>query len=267
MNKKDKLDPKSPFAKLASVKEKLAKEEEARAGAKDGRGPHPKTTARAGAARGGGGPGGPSADGTSPAPPGRGPHQDQTEDERLAFHRMMSGVTPLDSPKGRVAKKDVPPSSAMAARATAEQARAAAAAEAEEVHARLRALVTGDRAFETHDDGRRVEGRRIDVPQPMLRKLRQGIFPIDARVDLHGLGASDARQAVETFVREKRAAGEKCLLIVHGKGEHSPRGQGVLRHEMAGWLAEGPASEHVAAFATATRDDGGEGAVYVLLRR
>jgi DNA-nicking Smr family endonuclease len=180
---------------------------------------------------------------------------------------MMSGVTPLDSLKGRVAKKDVLPSSAMAARATAEQARAAAAAEAEEVHARLRALVAGDRAFETHDDGRRVEGRRIDVPQPMLRKLRQGMFPIDARVDLHGLGAGDARQAVETFVREKRAAGEKCLLIVHGKGEHSPRGQAVLRHEIAGWLAEGPASEHVAAFATATRDDGGEGAVYVLLRR
>jgi DNA-nicking Smr family endonuclease len=180
---------------------------------------------------------------------------------------MMSGVTPLDSPKGRVAKKEVPASSAMAKRATAEQARAAAAAEAEEVHARLRALVTGDRAFETHDDGRRVEGRRIDVPQPMLRKLRQGMFPIDARVDLHGLGANEARQAVEAFVREKRAAGEKCLLVVHGKGEHSPRGQGVLRHEIAGWLAEGPASEHVAAFATATRDDGGEGAVYVLLRR
>jgi len=54
---------------------------------------------------------------------------------------------------------------------------------------------------------------------------------------------------------------------VHGKGDHSPRGHGVLRLEIAGWLAEGAASEHVAAFATATNDDGGEGAVYVLLRR
>jgi DNA-nicking Smr family endonuclease len=246
MTKKERVDPKSPFAKLAGVKEKLAKEEEAQAGAK-------KAPVRVEAPRGQSGP--------------RGPSEDEAEDERLAFHRMMSGVTPLDSPKGRVAKKDVPASSTMAKRATAEQARAAAAAEAEEVHARLRALVTGDRAFETHDDGRRVEGRRIDVPQPMLRKLRQGMFPIDARVDLHGLGATEARQAVEAFVREKRAAGEKCLLIVHGKGDHSPRGQGVLRHEIAGWLAEGSASEHVAAFATATRDDGGEGAVYVLLRR
>jgi DNA-nicking Smr family endonuclease len=54
---------------------------------------------------------------------------------------------------------------------------------------------------------------------------------------------------------------------VHGKGEHSPRGHAVLRGEIAAWLSQSAASEHVAAFATATDDDGGEGAVYVLLRR
>jgi DNA-nicking Smr family endonuclease len=248
---KDKIDPKSPFAKLLVVKEKLVKDEEAKAAAK-------KTPGR--------------PDATRPAPSaakapvyGHGPEDE--EDERHAFHRMMSGVQPLDSPKGRVGKKEASVIGAKPAKVTAEEAKAAAEAEAEEVHARLRALVSGDRAFETHDDGRRVEGRRIDVPQPMLRKLRQGMFPIDARVDLHGLGAREAREAVESFVREKRAGGEKCLLIVHGKGEHSPRGQAVLRHEIAGWLAEGSASEHVAAFATAAREDGGEGAVYVLLRR
>jgi DNA-nicking Smr family endonuclease len=238
--KKDKVDPKSPFAKLAVVKEKLAKEEEAR------------TAPRRPAAR---------------VEPSRSSSSDAAEDDRLSFHRMMSGVTPLESQKGRVSRKESPRGGELAARANAEKARAAAAAEAEEVHARLRSLVDGQRTFETHDDGRRVEGRRIDVPQPMLRKLRQGLFPIDARIDLHGLSGGDAREAVEAFVREKRAAGEKCLLVVHGKGEHSPRGNAVLRHEISGWLAEGPASEHVAAFATATRDDGGEGAVYVLLRR
>ena len=106
MKKKDKLDPKSPFAKLAGVKEKLAKEEEARAGST-------RAPARAETPRGSSGPRGPSADGTYPAPPGRGPRQDEAEEERLAFHRMMSGVTPLESLKGRVAKKDVPPSSAI----------------------------------------------------------------------------------------------------------------------------------------------------------
>jgi DNA-nicking Smr family endonuclease len=66
---------------------------------------------------------------------------------------------------------------------------------------------------------------------------------------------------------ELRARGERCVLVIHGKGDHSPRGAGVLRGEIAAWLSQGASSEQVAAFATAQRDDGGEGAVYVLLRR
>jgi DNA-nicking Smr family endonuclease len=57
------------------------------------------------------------------------------------------------------------------------------------------------------------------------------------------------------------------VLVVHGKGQHSPRGMGVLRGEIAAWLSQGASSEHVAAFATSSVADGGEGAVYVLLRR
>jgi DNA-nicking Smr family endonuclease len=55
--------------------------------------------------------------------------------------------------------------------------------------------------------------------------------------------------------------------VIHGKGAHSPQGAGVLRGEIGAWLSQGKASEHVAAFSTATAHDGGEGAVYVLLRR
>jgi DNA-nicking Smr family endonuclease len=57
------------------------------------------------------------------------------------------------------------------------------------------------------------------------------------------------------------------VLVIHGKGEHSPQGLSVLRGETAAWLSQGPSSEHVAAFATAREVDGGEGAAYVLLRR
>jgi len=54
---------------------------------------------------------------------------------------------------------------------------------------------------------------------------------------------------------------------VHVKGEHSPGRVGVLRGEIAAWLSQGTASAHVEAFATAQPEDGGEGAVYVLLAR
>ncbi|HEY8091590.1 MAG TPA: Smr/MutS family protein [Polyangiaceae bacterium] len=241
MTAKKKPDPKSPFAALRSVKEELAKKDAEKAAGKK---PVP---AKGKIAK---------------------PIKVDAEEERLSFHRMMSGVQPLEAKKGRVpVSAQVPPSGELVPRARAEQAKAAIATEEDAVHEHLRALVEGKERFEVQDDGRRVEGRRLDLPADVLRKLRRGLVPIDARLDLHGLGASDARGAVEGFLRSKRAAGERCVLVVTGKGDHSPRGQPVLRGEIAAWLSQGPASEHVAAFVTAARDDGGEGAVYVLLRR
>ena len=105
------------------------------------------------------------------------------------------------------------------------------------------------------------------MPFDALRRLRRGLLPIDARVDLHGSTAREARTQLELFLRTMRTRGERCVLVIHGKGAHSPDGTGVLRGEISAWLSQGPASEHVAAFATATGGDGGEGAVYVLLRR
>jgi DNA-nicking Smr family endonuclease len=64
-----------------------------------------------------------------------------------------------------------------------------------------------------------------------------------------------------------RARGERCVLVIHGKGQHSAGGIGVLRGEIAAWLSQGACSASVAAFATARGDDGGEGAMYVLLRK
>jgi DNA-nicking Smr family endonuclease len=92
-------------------------------------------------------------------------------------------------------------------------------------------------------------------------------MPIDARLDLHGMGMDAARFRLESFLRTTRARGERCVLVIHGKGEHSPGGVGLLRGEIAAWLSQRASSEHVAAFATARREDGGEGAMYVLLRR
>lgn len=187
------------------------------------------------------------------------------DEDRYALERMMSGVTPLGSIARRIplSEQTLPSSRIDARRAhAAGQARA----EAESVHAHLRALVEGGR-FEVEDDGQRVEGRRMDVPPEALRKLRHGLFPVDARIDLHGLRAAEAEEALDQFLREKRALGERCVLVVHGKGQHSPGGVGVLRGEIAAWLSQGRPSVHVLAFATALRGDGGEGAAYVLLIR
>ncbi|MGA2448417.1 MAG: Smr/MutS family protein [Polyangiaceae bacterium] len=199
----------------------------------------------------------------APASP-RNSTPDGPEDEALLLHRMFAGVRPLARPYERVSKQAIERSTSVDN--LAQRGREVAAAEAEAVHEHLRALVEGKARFEVTDDGLRVEGRRSDVPLDVLRRLRRGLMPIDSRVDLHGLSASEARAQIETFLATMRARHERCVLIIHGKGLHSPSGASVLRGEITAWLSQGQVSQHVAAFATADAQDGGEGATYVLLR-
>ena len=249
-----------PFGALEALKKQLEADEKAKAEAKlaaKAAGRAPPVTSASGPPRS--------------AKLKRVPEQSAAEaaEEALSFHRMMSGVAPLDQSRGRIPKTQstLDRSSAQAIAARRASADSAAETEAAAVHEHLRTLIEDKARFELSDDGRRVEGRRVDLPPDALRKLRRGLLPIDARLDLHGLRAGDAREAVDAFLRDKRERGERCVLLVHGKGEHSPGGVGVLRGEVAAWLSQGAASQHVAAFATATDADGGEGALYVLLRR
>jgi DNA-nicking Smr family endonuclease len=249
MSKKKEKIPDGPFAKLGELKKKLAAEEEAaktkpkapgyeRAKAK----PSPASATRADTPRG----------------------VESIGDEDLSFHRLMSGVVPIEGGKSRVGLTATTGPSNVAQRLA--QGKQARAKEEEDAHEHLRALAFGGQRFEVTDDGARVEGRRSDVPPDLMRKLRRGMLPIDARLDLHGMRAEQARDVVTAFLRDKRTRGERCVLVIHGRGDHSP-GPAVLRGEIATWLSQTTASEHVAAFATAADADGGEGAVYVLLRR
>jgi DNA-nicking Smr family endonuclease len=186
-------------------------------------------------------------------------------DDDMTFHRMMSGVTPLDAgSKSRVPMTtDVRPGEQ---RVKAAELQNRARAEAEAAIAHLHSIVDDAARFEVSDDGKRVEGRRVDAAPDLVRSLRRGMLPIDGRLDLHGLTAEQAQAKLVEFLGTMRARNERCVLVIHGKGERVP-GSGVLRGEIAAWLSQGKAREHVMAFATARDDDGGEGAVYVALRR
>jgi DNA-nicking Smr family endonuclease len=245
-----------PFDVLRALKDEMARAEEARKAAKGAKGAKSA-------------PGGTSAraPGPVPAPAAKGGHGAAREDDALALHRMYAGVVPLDRKHERVSRQALDRAAAGAGRDAAARAVARAAAEADAVREHLRALIEGPARFEVSDDGVRVEGRRIDLAPDALRRLRRGLLPVDGRLDLHGMDAGEARAALEKFLAQMRARGERCVLVIHGKGLHSDGGTPVLRGEIGAWLSQGAASQHVAAFATARGEDGGEGAVYVLLRR
>jgi DNA-nicking Smr family endonuclease len=136
-----------------------------------------------------------------------------------------------------------------------------------DARAALHMLVAEGVRFEVTDDGERIEGRRDDVDPREVRRLRRGAYTIDGRLDLHGMTAAEARQHVESFVRKRRGDGDRVIALIVGRGNHSPRGIGVLRGEIAAWLSQGPVAHHIAAFASAPEDDGGPGVVLALLAR
>jgi len=68
------------------------------------------------------------------------------------------------------------------------------------------------------------------------------------------------------FLSNQQAAGRRCILVITGKGSGSG-GSGVLRAQVPHWLNEGGNRELVLAFDYARPRDGGQGALYVLLKR
>lgn len=131
----------------------------------------------------------------------------------------------------------------------------------------LRALVSGDAPFDLSDSDEFIEGRVAGLDHKIVLKLRRGEFAVQGHVDLHGLKRDEAKREVEHFIRASRLAGKRCVLVVHGRGLHSKDNVPVLKEAVRGWLATQRFARHVLAFATAKPEDGGAGAIYVLLRR
>ncbi len=98
-----------------------------------------------------------------------------------------------------------------------------------------------------------------------LRELKAGKIRPDSTLDLHGLDRRQARKLVHDGIRQASLAGERCVLVVAGRGHHSPGGVSVLRDELPDWLSDRALDGIVAAFAPAITPDGGQGALYVLL--
>ena len=105
--------------------------------------------------------------------------------------------------------------------------------------------------------------RRPGVGTDVTRKLRKGEWSIQGEIDLHGLRREDAREALAGFIREAHRRGWRCVRVVHGKGLGSPGKTPVLKGKVQGWLIQ---KNEVMAFVQARADEGGAGALVVLLK-
>ena len=105
-----------------------------------------------------------------------------------------------------------------------------------------------------------VEGYRRELGPRVIARLRG---KPRATLDLHGARVASARASVARFLARARAG--TLVLIVVGKGRHSPAGEAVLAREIGAWLSTGSPARRVVAFCTAPPELGGSGGVLVLL--
>ncbi len=114
------------------------------------------------------------------------------------------------------------------------------------------------------------EGPREDWEFALDRRTREriksGHLAIDGTLDLHGLTQEEAVAALDNFLWQAWREGRRCLLVVTGKGT-ARDGGGVLRSAVPRWLEESSHRERLIGIGIAYPEHGGEGALYVLLRR
>jgi len=117
----------------------------------------------------------------------------------------------------------------------------------------------------------RAEG----LDRQTARQLAKGRLEVEARLDLHGLRQRDAHAQLHRFLMQARARGLRHVLVITGKGAppqaptsfYEEEERGVLRNAVPRWLAEPDLAPLVVSFAPAPRPLGGDGALYVRLRK
>jgi DNA-nicking Smr family endonuclease len=169
------------------------------------------------------------------------------EDDDDLFRQAMRGVAPL-KPDNRVRHKPAPRKSPVQ-------------------HAQSEPAVSEERftqgMLEEECPDRLYFERAGGAQKSVLKKLRTGKLPVDSTQDLHGLSVEEARLQLAGFMDECRQFGYRHVIIIHGKGFRS-QSRPVIKPLVNRWLRQ---ADEVLAFCSARPEDGGTGAVYVLLRK
>ena len=170
-------------------------------------------------------------------------HSDEA-DSRL-FREFVQGAEPLDLDQTEPYRLQPPP-------VPIEQPA--------ELDDRTERAELSEAEVETHDF---LLFARAGVQKRLLADLQRGYIEVGLELDLHGLTTAYAREVLDEFLGECARRRVRCARIIHGKGYRSEQRQPVLKRKVNYWLR---LEEQVLAFCSATRRDGGTGAVYVLLR-
>lgn len=117
------------------------------------------------------------------------------------------------------------------------------------------------------------EKPNIAMDYKAYKKMKSGKITPESRIDLHGLTLAQAHPRLIGFIQDSAHQGRRLVLVITGKGRISaddgpiPARPGVLRHQVPHWLNSMPLKPLIMQINEANRKHGGQGAIYVYLRR
>ena len=176
--------------------------------------------------------------------------ESQERHERELFARTVGRVTPLRAV--RRAERSAPRPSSEPRQRQLDDAAVLREALSDEMDV--------ERLLETDEA---LSYRRSGLGPEVVRKLRRGVWVVQAELDLHGLRTDAARERLARFIHTATRREWRCVRIVHGKGHGSPGRVPVLKQKVHRWLVQ---KDEVLAFVQARASDGGAGALLVLLK-
>lgn len=191
-----------------------------------------------------------------------------TPDEEDLWRHVVDRVPPLQRPRAQNVTLSVAPSvSKVPARVAAEDPPPPQAAR------RWQPLIT------TPTPRPQLTPPVDEFDRKRLKRIATGRLEIEGRLDLHGLRESEAHLRLRGFLRQAQAQGRRTVLVITGKGradddpyapfdfgaDRAPRG--VLKRNVPRWLGEPDLALIVVSFTSAHIRHGGDGALYVHLRR
>ena len=105
------------------------------------------------------------------------------------------------------------------------------------------------------------------IERPTRRKIAKGRIGIDARIDLHEMTQATAHSVLAGFLSQAQAMGMRHVLVITGRGGIAGGSRGILRRVVPQWFASPQFRSLVSGFESAERHHGGDGALYVRVRR
>ena len=109
--------------------------------------------------------------------------------------------------------------------------------------------------------------KTLGIDRKLDKKLKNGDFKIDLKLDFHGLTLEQAFNSLLYNIENAYNNNLRFLLVITGKGKGTQEGRESIKSQFTYWMKHPNISSRVIKYTEAQKKDGGSGAFYILIKR